>query len=506
MLRQSLKATEYHELQERVEDVQLLLRQLGPDAGVQSLEQRFADIYQIKDDGKYLQVVDQDGQWIYRSRRMIDAGLLPAAPGLLPPDGTLDQFHQGTRYVRVLTYPIHVNGRAYSVQTGLAVNKSMVLLSSFGGRLLLLTPAVLILAAIGGHFMSRKALAPVAAIAVDARRINDRNLDIRLPVAPTRDEISDLSETLNQMLQRVESGVRSTRDFTANAAHELRTPLALIRTEVEVALSRMRSAGEYREACENVQLESIRMTGLIDSLLMLARVDAGNEALCFEPIEANQMVRQLSEKWKTSMQLALLSFEVELAPELLFILGDANSLQRLLTILLDNAVRYTPPGGSVQLRVARQDGCAISLFAIPGLVSHPNINLESLIASTVWIEQADPLEARAWGCRWASGLQRNTAPAFRSRAQSARERLSNSLSRKLAQLRLRSPKHRSTPSAGARPTFRYANRRSLHFATLRMTILSRGSSIYRLKALAATKELSSRPERSEVEGPAVSPR
>jgi heavy metal sensor kinase len=359
MLHQSLKATEYHELQERVEDVQLLLRQLGPDARVQSLEQRFADIYQIKDDGKYLQVVDQDGQWIYRSRRMIEAGLLPAAPGLLPSDGTLDQFHQGTRYVRVLTYPIHVNGRAYSVQTGLTVNKSMVLLSSFGRRLLLLTPAVLILAAIGGHFMSRKALAPVAAIAVDARRINDRNLDIRLPVAPTRDEISDLSETLNQMLQRVESGVRSTRDFTANAAHELRTPLALIRTEVEVALSRMRSAGEYREACENVQLESIRMTGLIDSLLMLARVDAGNEALSFEPIEANQMVRQLGEKWKTSMQLALLSFEVELAPELLFILGDANSLQRLLTILLDNAVRYTPPGGSVQLRVARHDGCAI---------------------------------------------------------------------------------------------------------------------------------------------------
>jgi heavy metal sensor kinase len=359
MLRQSVKTTEYHELQERAEDVQLLLRQLGPGAGLQSLEQRFADIYQVKDDGKYLQVVDQDGQWIYRSRRMIDAGLLPTAPGLLPPDGTLDQFHQGTRYVRVLTYPIHVNGRAYSVQTGLAVNKSMVLLSSFGRRLLLLTPAVLILAAIGGHFMSRKALAPVAAIAVDARRINDRNLDIRLPVAPTRDEISDLSETLNQMLQRVESGVRSTRDFTANAAHELRTPLALIRTEVEVALSRMRSAGEYREACENVQLESIRMTGLIDSLLMLARVDAGNEALCFEPIEANQMVRQLGEKWKTSMQLALLNFEVELEPELLFILGDANSLQRLLTILLDNAVRYTPPGGSVQLRVARQDGCAI---------------------------------------------------------------------------------------------------------------------------------------------------
>ena len=368
MLQRSVKATEYHELQERAEDVQLLLKQLGPHVSDQSLQERFAEIYQVKDDGKYLQILDQDGHWVYRSRRMIDEGLIPATPALLPKEGTLVEFHQGTRYVRALTYPIEANGRAYSVQTGIAFNKSMVLLFAFGEKLLLLTPAVLILAAVGGHFMSRKALAPVAAIAAEARRINDRNLDIRLPIVPTKDEISDLSETLNQMLERVESGVRSIRDFTANAAHELRTPLALIRTEVEVALSMpSRSAGEYREACQNVQLESVRMTGLIDSLLMLARVDAGNETLCFESIDANQLVRQVGEKWKTSMRLALLDFTVEPAPEPLFIDADGNSLQRLLTILLDNAVRYTPPGGSVGLRVAREDSRVIVSVSDTGI-------------------------------------------------------------------------------------------------------------------------------------------
>jgi heavy metal sensor kinase len=368
MLQRSLKATEYHELQERAEDVQLLLEQLGPGVSEQALQQRFAEIYQVKDDGKYLQVLDQDGHWIYRSRRMIEEGLIPATPGLLSSEGTLVEFHQGTRYVRALTYPIHANGRAYSVQTGIALNKSMVLLSAFGEKLLLLTPAVLILAAFGGHFMSRKALAPVAAIATEARRINDKNLDIRLPIVPTKDEITDLSETLNQMLERVESGVRSMRDFTANAAHELRTPLALIRAEVEVALSMpSRSAGEYREACQNVQLESVRMTGLIDSLLMLARVDAGNETLCFESIDANQLVRQVGEKWKTSMRLALLDFSVSPASEPLFIHADWNSLQRLLTILLDNAVRYTPPGGSVHLRVAREDSRVIVSVSDTGI-------------------------------------------------------------------------------------------------------------------------------------------
>jgi methyl-accepting chemotaxis protein len=236
MLRRSLMATEYHELQERAEDVQLLLKQLGPHATLGSLQHKFSEIYQIKDDGKYLQIMDQNGNWLYRSKRMIDEGLRLEAPGDLPQQGTVVEFHQGTRYVMALAYPIHVNGRSYSVQTGIALNKSMALLSAFGTQLLLLTPAVLVVAAIGGHFMSRKALAPVAAIATEARRINDRNLDVRLPIAQTKDEIAHLSETLNQMLARVESGVRSIRDFTANAAHELRTPLALIRTEVEVAL------------------------------------------------------------------------------------------------------------------------------------------------------------------------------------------------------------------------------------------------------------------------------
>jgi heavy metal sensor kinase len=354
MLRRSLMATEYHELQERAEDVQLLLKQLGPHAAPEFLQQKFIEIYQIKDDGKYLQVLDQDGNWLYRSKRMIDEGLRPAGPGDLPAQGTIVQFHQGTRFVMALTYPIHANGRAYSVQTGIALNKSMVLLSAFGMQLLLLTQAVLALAAIGGHFMSRKALAPVAAIATEARRINDRNLDVRLPIAETQDEISHLSDTLNQMLARVESGVRSIRDFTANAAHELRTPLALIRTEVEVALSRPRVAEEYREACEQVQMETVRMATLIDSLLILARADAGMEALRSELVDANRLAFEVGEKWRTAMRLAFLEFSVETAPEPIFVRGDMNALQRLLTILLDNAVRYTQPGGSVNLCVARE--------------------------------------------------------------------------------------------------------------------------------------------------------
>ena len=382
MLRRSLVATEYHELQERAEDVQALLTKLGPGADLAVAQQMFQQIYQFKDDGKYLQIIDQDGNWIFRSKRMVDEGLRPDSPDKLPEEGTAIEFHQGTRYVRALSYPIRANGRRYSVQTGLALNKSRALLSLFGMQLLLLTPGVLSLAAVGGHFMSRKALAPVAAIAMETRRINDRNLSIRLPVAATRDEIAHLSQTLNQMLERVEIGVQSIRDFTANAAHELRTPIALIRTEVEVALSLPRTSREYREACEQVQLETVRMTSLIDNLLMLARVDADTEGFRLQAVDATQLTRRVGERWKHSMQRALLDFRLDISPEPAFVLADSDSLQRLLTTLLDNALHYTPPGGAVTVRVARNHGCVLLAFGIRALGLPRSTRHASLIGST----------------------------------------------------------------------------------------------------------------------------
>jgi signal transduction histidine kinase len=102
-------------------------------------------------------------------------------------------------------------------------------------------------------------------------------------------------------------------------------------------------------------METVRMTGLIDSLLLLARADAGMEALRFEPVDGNRLSLQVGEKWKTAVRLAFLDFTVETAEEPVWVIADVNGLQRLLTILLDNAVRYTQPGGSVYLRVGRQD-------------------------------------------------------------------------------------------------------------------------------------------------------
>ena len=283
MLRRSVEETEYYDLQERAEDVEALLSHETPNRTLQQIGGDLEAIYRFKDDGKYLQVRDEQGNWIFRSKRMIAENPPLPAPGRLPKRGLIEGFHQGIHEVWTLEYPIVANGKRYSVQTGIALDKSNLLLSNFRAKLLLLTPIMILLAAAGGHAMSRKALQPVAASSTEARRINDRNLSIRLPVPQTRDEISDLSQTLNQMLERIEKAFASVRAFTGNASHEIRTPLTLLRTELEVALYRPRTEEEYRETLENLHKQTVRMTNLVDDLMSLARADAGAEILSAMP-------------------------------------------------------------------------------------------------------------------------------------------------------------------------------------------------------------------------------
>jgi heavy metal sensor kinase len=350
MLRHSIDATEYHDLQERAEDVQLLLLHETPNRSIDDLRLEFTEIYAIKDDGKWLQILDQDGNWIYRSKRMLAENPDLPRPERLPDTGAIAEFHQGTRHVRMLAYPIQVRGRKYSVQTGIALNKSSVLLKTFGTDLLLLTPAMILLAALGGHWMSRKALQPVALLAEEARRINDRNLDIRLPVPEAQDEISDLSRTLNQMLERIDNAFASVRAFTGNASHELRTPITLLRTEIEVALFRPREGGEYRATLTRLHEETIRMGKLVETLLSIARADAGAEKVVMQAVDVSSLFRRMNQDWTPIMRLALLDFRTEADDPDLVVLGDTVSLSRLLSILLDNARKYTPPGGTIVLK------------------------------------------------------------------------------------------------------------------------------------------------------------
>jgi heavy metal sensor kinase len=352
MLQRSVDAAEYHDLQERVDDVRELLSHEDASRSLDQISSDFAAIYNFKDDGKYLQVRDESGNWIFRSKRMIAQNPNLPAPDRIPTAGLIAEFQQGARHVRILNSSIVARGKRYSVQTGVAMNRSLALLASFRTSLLLLTPLVILLAAAGGHVMSRKALRPVAVLAAEARRINDRNLDIRLPVPSARDEIHDLSQTLNQMLERIDKAFASVRTFTGNASHELRTPISLLRAEIEVALYRPRSSEEYRAILGRLHEETVRMTGLVENLLSLARADGGAETISLRTIRVSSLFNQVAETWKGAFHQASLDFKIEMPEGDPVLLGDAYAIPRLLSILLENASKYTRPGGRVTLSAA----------------------------------------------------------------------------------------------------------------------------------------------------------
>lgn len=348
-LRESLDSLTLHELDERVDDLESLLASQDGSATVEQLRAELLREYRLKDEGKWLQVIDEQGNWLYRSARpRIAVPLEPLPAGR----GALFEFRPAQHhYLRSYTRRSAINGRAYEISTAISADKSYVLLRKFRRDLIFLTPAVLLMAALAGHVLSRKALRPVAAIAKEARRINDRNLGTRLPVANTHDELSHLSETLNQMLERIEVAFRSVRSFTANASHELRTPISLIRTRTEIALCFPRTAEEYRSVLEEVQSETVRMTSLVETMLALARSDAGAVQLKLQPIECNDLLRCAADEWTELAAQRGLRLEVTTPESPIFVLGEPASLKRLFRILLDNACRYTARGGSVWLRV-----------------------------------------------------------------------------------------------------------------------------------------------------------
>jgi len=230
----------------------------------------------------------------------------------------------------------------------------------FRNLLFATAPGVLLIACLGGYWLSRRALRPVDEITHAARSIGLTSLSQRLPVVYTGDEIQRLSEAWNDLLGRLEKAVGRIHQFTADASHELRTPVALIRSTADLMLRRERTPDEYRRALQDIEREADRMTGLTGSLLELARQDSGGYVLPLRSIDLNVVVQQVVE------QIAPFAAEkgVELHASLLAKpavarVNDAG-IRRLLLILIDNALKYTPSTGVVSVSTT-ESGRAVVL-------------------------------------------------------------------------------------------------------------------------------------------------
>jgi signal transduction histidine kinase len=167
------------------------------------------------------------------------------------------------------------------------------------------------------------------------------------------DELQRLCVAWNEMLQRLHASVQQLQQFTADASHELRTPVALIRATAEVTLRQDRSPDAYRNALQRIQDESEELTRSIEELLELARSDSGHSGLSLEPLTVQDLVLGIRFQIETIAANNNIDFVVDLPSEELTVLGDRGALRRMLLALLENAVKFTTTPGRVELRATQ---------------------------------------------------------------------------------------------------------------------------------------------------------
>jgi heavy metal sensor kinase len=214
-----------------------------------------------------------------------------------------------------------------------------------------LAPAVLV-----GRWLAGRALEPVDRMITEVREITDgRTLHRRLAVPMVKDELGRLAETLNQMMARLERSFAALRRFTADASHELKTPLTVVRAGVERAITRPDIPQETLAALEETLQEVNRMTELLDSLLTLARADEGRAELHREPVDLRAIVTEAGETGELLADHAGVAIEIRTPPAPVVLAVDRSRVRQLILNLIENAVKYTPRGGHVSVQLGTSD-------------------------------------------------------------------------------------------------------------------------------------------------------
>ncbi|MFN0108297.1 MAG: ATP-binding protein [Blastocatellia bacterium] len=231
-------------------------------------------------------------------------------------------------------------------------------------------PIALLLSSFGGLLLANQALSPVDRITVAAEHIAKGDLSERVPM-PTQasaklDEIGRLAATFNHMISRLQAAFERQKQFTSDASHELRTPLAVMRGDMEIALRRERSPEEYQRVLASNLEEIIRLTRLIEDLLMLARGDSGQVELRCEPLELNQICRQMTEYIAPLAEQRQQTLTYESPNSDITVNADMQRIKQMLLNLLDNAIKYTEPGGSITLSLKAENNQAIISVADTG--------------------------------------------------------------------------------------------------------------------------------------------
>jgi len=245
--------------------------------------------------------------------------------------------------VRIYNQPVYDNNQFVAiVQVAQSLDDVRDTLQKLLFTLLVSVPILVIVAGISGYFLAARALAPIDQITLTARRISAEDLSARLNISTTDDEVGRLTQTLNDMLARLDNSFQRERQFTNDASHELRTPLTAMQAILGMIREKRRTPEEYEQALDDLNEETDRLRTLVENLMRLARGEKRSDNL-YETINLSTLINDVSDSLRPLAEAQKLTLNCETS-ENLMVLGDSDELIRLFVNLLDNAIKYTERG------------------------------------------------------------------------------------------------------------------------------------------------------------------
>lgn len=327
--------------------------------GFGNIDQALETSLNLKPIGKFIQVLDESGNIGRKSENLKNVQLPIGLSVLKNASKGLITFETNRSIastpLRIITYPVVENNHVTKiVQIASSLEEVEDALNTLFITLIITVPLALMVASLGGQFLARKALKPVDDITLTARMITSQNLNQRIIPPKVKDEISRLIETFNEMISRLDQSFRQIKQFSSDASHELKTPLTILKGEVEVMLRKERTQQEYQQTLKSNLEEINRMSQIVEDLLLLSRADTGQIELNKGDINLTETLREVVGQMGMLAKSKRLDLSASNNHHDIHIFGDALRIRELLMNLIDNGIKYTEEGGSVHIRLEEE--------------------------------------------------------------------------------------------------------------------------------------------------------